>query len=491
MKRTIKNHCLNPTNSKLTELYEIGKRCARVKNHIFQKYGSLSGLQYLSYPRAIRDGWVAAGHADAFKLQARQWKQAFDEAFANIRTNWSNASLKVKQNLYRNSAFTEDEKHYAFYLLKAPNLLYAAVTFKTFDLPEKFQGMDIRCKRIHKYLKSRLRKHLGKKPCQRKNRSFQVDAEMYDFHTDSQGHLWIGIMGLTPRKRIRLLMTSSVIPKGNLRVVLNGNRVEIHSAEDITVNPLCGTQERALDKGFTEVITSSSGKKYGEGFGKLLIKESDRLSEKNKKRNKLRALAKKYEKKGDIIKAETIRKFNLGKKKYAHQKEVNNNDIKRCVNTALNDFFEEEMPAVIGAEDLTFANWSRKLPKRVKRYFSSWLKGYLQERLDFKTMLNGVQQVVVNAAYGSQVCYLCGCFGIRRGDKFYCETHGELDADHNAALNYLNRMHDPDITRYTPYRKVRDILEARGRLSTHDFRYSVLQGQSKSERTGDVLIHFQ
>ncbi|MBI5756614.1 MAG: hypothetical protein HZA12_06775, partial [Nitrospirae bacterium] len=86
MKRTIKNYCFNATQSKLGELYEIAKKYVSIKNEVFQGYGSLSGLQYLSYPRQIRDEWVKTRYADKFNMQARYWKQAFDEAFSNIKS---------------------------------------------------------------------------------------------------------------------------------------------------------------------------------------------------------------------------------------------------------------------------------------------------------------------------------------------------------------------------------------------------------------------
>ena len=487
MKKTIKNYCFNATQSKLNELYEIALRYTSVKNEIFQRYGSISGLNYLSYPRQIRNEWVKTNYANKFGLQARYWKQAVDEVFSNIKSNWSNGFRKIKNNIYKNKNYTEVEKHYAFYLLNASSLLYKAITFQSFDLPEIFKDKDIRRDKIHKYLKSRSRKYLRTKSYQNKNRSFQIDRNMYDIHKDNKGRTWIGIMGLTPRKRVRLQMTSSTESTGNLRIVLKGKHIEIHQAEDIQVNPIEGKDKRAIDKGFSEVITSSSGRKYGEQFNQLLKKESDRLSEKNKKRNKIRALTDKYEKKGDIVKSEIIKKNNLGKRKYFYQKEINLNEIKQFINLSLNRFITEERPAVMVTEDLRFTNWNKKLSKNVKRYFSSWLKGYLQERIDYKTMLNGVQQVVVNSAYGSQICHLCGRFGVRNGDKFYCEVHGVLDADHNAALNYLARMSDPDITVYTPYRKVKDILQERLRLSNQDSRYSVIKtGQSESERTDYV-----
>src|SRR3990172_12475140 len=445
MKKTIKNYCLNATQSKLGELYEIAKRYVSVKNNIFQRYGSLSGLQYLSYPRQIRDEWVKTRHADKFNMQARYWKHALEEAFSNIQSNWSNGFNKIRHSLHRNQSFSKDEKHYAFYLLKATDLLYKAVALESFTIPDKFQNMKIiRRDKIHKYLKNRLRKYTGNKPYQFKNRSFQIDHNMYNIYKDVKGRLWIGIMGLTPRKRIMLQMSSSVEPAGNLRIVLKDKNIEIHNAV------------------------------------KIAVKETI----KNKNRNKLRSLSDKYEKRGDIVKAEVIKKNNLGRKKYFYQKQINLNEIKRIINLSLNQFIKEERPAVLVTEDLTFTNWNRKLSKKVKRYFSSWLKGYLQEQIDYKTLLNGIQQVVVNPAYGSQVCHLCRRFGVRRGDKFYCEIHGVLDADHNAALNYLARMPDTEINIYTPYRKVKDILRERLRLSNKDSRYSVINitGQSESER---------
>jgi len=415
VKKTIKNYCFNATQSKLNELYEIGQRYVKIKNEVFHRYGSVEGLKYLSYPRQIRDEWVETGYADRFNLQVRYWKQAFDEAFSNISSNWSNRFNSIRKNLYKNKNYTEDERHYAFYLLKATDLLYKTITFQDFNLPDKFQDMNIRRDKIHKYLKSRLRNHTGNKPYQSKGYSFQIDSNMYDYYKDNKGRLWIGIMGLTPRKRIRLQMTSSIEPSGSLRVVLKRERVEIHNAVDVEVKKWSDGEVRAIDKGFKQVITSSSGKKYGEGFNELLKDESNRLSKKNKNRNKLYALIRKHEERGSIVEAEIIRKNNLGKKKYNHLKEREGNRLKDFINLALNQFFAAEEPSTLVIEDLTYNRvWNRKLSKVVRRYLSSWLRGYLQERLNYKTMLNGVQQVVVNPAYGSQICHICGRFGLRR-----------------------------------------------------------------------------
>ena len=51
--------------------------------------------------------------------------------------------------------------------------------------------------------------------------------------------------------------------------------------------------------------------------------------------------------------------------------------------------------------------------------------------------------------------------GKRVGDKFYRANGDVLQADHNAALNVLARLDDPDIGRFTPYKEVRRVLLAR------------------------------
>ncbi len=483
MKKTIKNYCLTATQNKINELYEIAARYAAVKNEVFHRYSSITGIQYISYPRKIRDEWVRSKYANRFRLQARYWKQSLDEAFSNIRSKWSNTFRKVRSALYKNQRFNKEERHYAFYLFKKIDLLYQVLTYTEFDIPEKFKNSQIDRQKVHKYLKSRLRNYFGKKPKQGKKTSFMIDTAMYDVKTDQKGRLWLAIAGLTPRKRIRLLLTSKQTVTGTLRIVLHNHRIEIHNAVETPTKSQQGSGAIGIDKGLTTLLATSSGNEYGKRFGEILETESDRLSLKNSNRNKLRALLEKHEETGHTIKAELIRQNNLGKKKYFHQKEINLDKIKAEINLALNTFLKQENPAILVSENLVFYNWTKEYSKKVKRYFSSWLKGYLRTRIDFKTMLNGVQQVVVNAAYTSQVCHLCGEFGIRKGDKFYCTKHREINAHYNAAKNILARMYDSEITKFTNYRVVKKILQERLRLSNQDSRYDTTISESEKIHT--------
>ena len=491
MKKTLKNYCFNATKSKLAELYELAERYATVKNEVFSKYSSIKGLQYLNYPHEVRDEWVQTKYAAKFGLQARQWKTALDEAFANIKTKWSQVEETIRTSLYKNKSFTKEEKHYTFYLLKAPALLYKAITSKAFKLPAKFEGLALDRLKIHKYLKSRLRNQFGKKSFQHQATSFVLDAAMYDLAKDEKGRLLLGLAGLTPYARLHLLLTSAVAPEkgANIRIVLKGNRVEVQHVVEIEAKQNVSTSVVAIDKGFTEVLASSNFKRYGLGFNERLKQESDRLSEKNKKRSKLRTLVKKYEAKGNFVKAATIKNENLGKKKYQHQKARNRAKLETFINTALHSFFKAEEPIILVHENLNFTSWNKSLSKKVKRYFSSWLKGYRRERLEYLAQLNGVELVAVNAAYSSQVCHVCHAFGVRKGDKFYCAEHGEAAAEFKATLVLLDRLFDEEITLNMSPKQVKAILLKRLLLPNQASRHAAtinVARQTESELIQNV-----
>ena len=110
--------------------------------------------------------------------------------------------------------------------------------------------------------------------------------------------------------------------------------------------------------------------------------------------------------------------------------------------------FDIEKPTEIIAENLNFQSWSKKFPKGIKRKLSRWIKGYIQERLDYIASLRQIKITMVNPAYTSQFCHICGGFGKRNGKIFTCRTCGSVDADYNAAGNIKSRKNDTEITLY-------------------------------------------
>ncbi|MCP4748118.1 MAG: hypothetical protein GY874_18585 [Desulfobacteraceae bacterium] len=61
---------------------------------------------------------------------------------------------------------------------------------------------------------------------------------------------------------------------------------------------------------------------------------------------------------------------------------------------------------------------------------------------------------LINAAYTSQIDHRTECFtGVRKGDRFYCANGEVYQADENAAKNVRARLYDPEIDRWTDYKK--------------------------------------
>ena len=133
------------------------------------------------------------------------------------------------------------------------------------------------------------------------------------------------------------------------------------------------------------------------------------------------------------------------------------------MNNSINKMIESEKPQVIACEDLS---WSKKSKgrkwKKVNRWLNSWQKGYLQDRLNYKTFINNIKLVLVNCAYTSEICSGCGSFGDRNGVYFNCSNCKlSINADTNAGHNIFDRLYDKDISLYTKYSMVKNIINGR------------------------------
>lgn len=476
MKRTIKQYSLALSDSTLQELKIIAFRYGKVKNYIFSRYGSINGLQYLKYPRKIRDEWVKSGFANEWKLSARYWKLALEEAFSNIKTNWEQTKQSIRDNI-RKRDLTKDENHYINYILKSNDLLHKVLIHKAEKL-EKFK--NINQIKLNKIIKRLVRKY-HHKSISKKYKTFTVDSAMYSYKNGT-----IEIASLTPRERLSISLTDKTVRKGNIKVVLDTQRIELHIPIDVKIKKSDNSEIVGVDKGFRDMLATSNNSFYGVGLSQKLINLSDKLSKKNRQRNKIYALVKKLNEKGDIKKAEKIKKYNLGKKKYNKNKNKIKADIESFVNKSINNFIKVEKPKTVIVEDLSFIGKKTEV-KKINRWLSSWLKGYIQERIEFKLSVNSTELAKVNPAYTSQICHKCFSFGKRVNDKFYCTKCGVVNADYNAGANILIRYYDKEISLFTPYKKVKEILLSR--LSVSNSNVGAGRTKNRDIEVGDSLSY--
>jgi IS605 OrfB family transposase len=294
------------------------------------------------------------------------------------------------------------------------------------------------------------------------NSQIVLEEAMYSSF-EQGGRIWLKVQSLEHGKRIAIPTDADKPFYGTLRLILRDGEVEVHytveAEQACSVKP-CGEAVVGIDKGYSEVFTDSDGERHGDGLGDLLSSESDYLKQKYQKRNKLKALAEEHEKKKPR-KAANIRRCNLGRKKLDKRKKLHTKRVRDKVFKAAHAVVDKAK--TVAVEDLTSPiKDNKKYGKDQNRRLAGWVKGTMAEALEAVSRRRGSSVVLVNAAYTSQTDSTSGLLlGSRIGDLFYRANGDVLDADTNAARNVLARLYDNEIHLYTPYRKVKAILQGR------------------------------
>jgi IS605 OrfB family transposase len=360
---------LDINQAKYDALNEIAERCGSVRTKVWRSYGSISGLGAKFRP--VRDGWIAAGLMK--NLPQRIWRATLSDSLNDIKANREAAIEQVIRHIFRNI----DDKD------------------KRQELFKRLQNDWIN----NSYLRRLMRKYWK----HGKNHTFnQIVLEPGSYKCFSHnGKNYIEVISLKRGKRIAIPIGSNYSITGQIRLILREGQVEIHYTIDNTDFRTCGNKEIGIDKGYTEVFVDSEGEFYGKDFGEVLSKESDSLSIKYQRRNKIKAVLDKLQHKNPK-KAKRIIKHNLGRKKLKRRKQRHQALVKTIVFTAVNRVVDKAETIV--CEDLTKNFNSKNLGKNTNRRLSSWVKGLMASAIDIVASRRGSRVVLVNAAYTSQTC---------------------------------------------------------------------------------------
>ena len=418
-------------NKTYSELKLIAKKLGILRKIIWHKFSS--NPKKLN-DREIRDQWLNAKNNETNfypkiidQIPARLWKETLRDTIGTINAYFEAGFKEAIKTLYRKHGKT-----------KAKELI-------------KILKTDYKSnKELHRLIRKTIPKGYSKA-----DNIICLDEGCYTFEQDI-----LLVTGLRKRKMLSILLTTKYRPKGNFKIILKEDnkcelRVNFKNPSKVQIEK--PHEAIGVDKGYTEVFTDSTGERHGNNFGKLLTAKSDFLKEKYKNRNKLYAIMKKANEKGDKKKANNIKKNNLGNKKLNRQKEKANIELKEIIYKAAKTLAQKAK--IIAIEDLTFKTKSTKF-KNVNRRLSSWIKSTIDEAISKYCFIYGTKLVYVNAAYTSQgdSRYDCALVGKRIGNSFIGFDEVVLDADINAALNILARLYDQEISLYTPPEKVKEIL---------------------------------
>src|SRR5215813_3265800 len=433
--------------------------------------------------RLRRDELKGANPHASTPLSVHASDLAVKEAFETEVKYWAAVAAEIHPRI-ASRQWAPEQKHYAYWLL-GDERRFSHLIVDRAPINENISLSVGERKQVQNDLRRRARLVMKARPRVKIARSFALDSTLYTVVRTLSGQ-GIAISSLEKGKRIFIPLKGEGEISGNLRIVLvpESRKVEAHISTEVKVRVHASEKVIAADAGLTEVFVDDEGNHYGEELGETLKKASGRLNEKGKKRNKLQALAKKYDKQGKQVKARNIRRRNLGHKKSQESKRRAKITITNQINRAINELIKRREPKVIVTEKLDIRG---KAPsKEISRRVSYWHRSTLKDRFEFKASAAGCRREQINPAYTSQTCPECGYLekANRKGDEFQCQKCGHRgDADQIAAQNQKSRYYDRRITLYTPKETVKAIL-----LKDYNARLEHRNASSSDEMIRTVTV---
>ncbi len=449
--------------------------------------------------------------SEQFGIQGRHVTEAVKDVCMNLNSMWSNLGLKLKRMVQANDALSNAERQYLNYVFTSPYYWQLILQRRENEVQpneEMSQYPALRAalseeqlRHCFGYIRRLTRKHKPY-PHSTATRCMIYDEMMWRF-VEKDGSNYLEIMTAKFRKKMQFKLTGPYCyannkKRGDIQLILDRDkkRLEVHRAVKAVAHNIRKPQKQlGMDKGLATLISCSSDQEYGANFSKLVGAEAERINDRNTNRNEYIQLAKELREEKSVLQEKLAKDYSaktkkrirhrigslerqiarleehhLGSKLYHRQHERKQHNMERVMNTSIRQMLVAEDPDILVKEDLTFTK--EKLPKasnryeaKVRRKLSSWTKGRLDKRIEYLCGNLGIQTIDVNPAYTSQFCPRCGAhFSERKGahhETAVCPNCGEMNANTAAAVNILQRAGDKEITKYTPYKNVKLILEDR------------------------------
>jgi len=128
------------------------------------------------------------------------------------------------------------------------------------------------------------------------------------------------------------------------------------------------------------------------------------------------------------------KKEKFGKlKKIKHRESNIVKDLNHKMSRKIVDFAKENQAGIV-LEDLKGIRKNKKHRKSFNHILNSWSFCQVEQMIEYKAKLQGVQVFKIDPRYTSQQCSRCGLLGKRKAKRFECTCGNIEDADVNAAF---------------------------------------------------------
>lgn len=208
--------------------------------------------------------------------------------------------------------------------------------------------------------------------------------------------------------------------KGEADLVYKKGKFYLFQTVDIPEEDVDDIEEFiGVDLGLTDIVSTSDNTKHSAVW----------INQYREKRQKVRSS---IQRKGTRSSKRLLKR--LSGKERTTSTILNHTISKSLVKSA------KEQGKGIAIEDLTNIRFtSKRRNKKFRTKLGRWNFGQLRSFLEYKSLLNGVQLVVVEPRFTSQTCSCCKHIGKRNNKVFKCTNQNcgvdVLDADYNASIN--------------------------------------------------------
>ena len=249
--------------------------------------------------------------------------------------------------------------------------------------------------------------------------SIAYDSRIMTYKPDNIVSLWC----IGGRQKINFVCHNpDYIPyiKGEADLVYKKGKFYLFQTVDVPEEDMEDVEEFiGVDFGLTDIISTSDNTKHS----------ADWINQYREKRQKVRSS---IQRKGTRSSKKLLKR--LSGKERTTATILNHTISKSLVQSA------KEQGKGIAIEDLTNIRFtSKRRNKKFRTKLGRWNFGQLRSFLEYKSLLNGVQLVVVEPRYTSQTCSCCKHIGKRTNKVFKCTNQNcevdVLDSDYNASLN--------------------------------------------------------
>lgn len=402
----------------------------KVKRAVFERYSGIRSLKKLASVFNIMNEMRGCGLREQLNLPSAYYEVAVKEAAENIKGVWSALKNKLRKLITANENLSDNDRLYLRFILKDDSIYAAILNGWDYTLPENIRNLNVETNRLNNLLRRLTRKHL-EKPVAAQIAAFSVPPVGYSYKK--------GVLRLASRvsqKRVALPLRDNRTSSRQIRICLRENYAAVAIPVDVRIRVHTDFQNTIfVHLGYRNMCTLSSGTVYGEELGSLQEAKTERMTEKNRERDRLRAVYYKSLSAGNKHKAADIERNNLGLRKYDRQKARERAQIETYINAELNRMLAAEKPCrIVVTSPIT--NRTKFRSKAANRKQTESFRGYVRNRLKQKCAAHSIELIEINSKGTGSVCSECGALGKRLRERFVCEKCGyKTSIALNAAKN--------------------------------------------------------